>query len=326
MFRNFYMLMDKAGEGDSGGQTEGGQGEGSQANGGLFDGPESGDSNTNAKESKGSEGAQNTGGNSSEGQKISIPENWKESLPDEIKQAPYMQNVDSVETLAKNYANAQKIIGADKMAVPNKNWSNEEWRQAFKKMGLPETKDEYKLVDDPKNFTHVDAKFLDSFQEKAFERGILPSQAKELLQWFNDYEKAETDSYIENTTQEQQKGINALRNEWGEAYESNLSKAKAALKEFASDEDKEKIKQLGLGNSAFFIKLLSSAGSLLSEDKIIGHSTGMDPKYTPEMAQREIDQIMSNKEHPYWNSEHGEHSSAKDHMERLFKAKTGKKT
>lgn len=324
MFKNFYMLMDKAGEGDQGGQGNG-QGEGNQTDSGLFDGGQGGDSGGDDPQGEGGKGIQNNGGDSGEGPKISIPENWKESLPDEIKQAPFMQNVDSVETLAKNYANAQKIIGADKMAIPNKNWSNEEWRQAFKKMGLPETKDEYKLVDDPKNLTHVDEKFLNSFQEKAFEKGVLPSQAKELLQWFNDYEKNETDSYIENTKEQQQKELNGLRNEWGEAYETNLSKAKAALNEFASDEDKEKIKQMGLGNSAFFIKLLSSAGDLLSEDKIIGSSSGVDPKYTPDMAQKEIDQIMSNKEHAYWNSEHGEHKAAKDHMERLFRARAGKK-
>lgn len=323
--------MDKAGDGQGGqgdgqGSGDGQQGgQGDQNGGGLFDGGEGSNSQPDDQTGQGDQDPQNNSGNPGEGPQVSIPENWKESLPDEIKQAPFMQNVDSVETLAKNYANAQKIIGADKMAVPNKNWSNEEWRQAFKKMGLPETKDEYKLVDDPKSLTHVDEKFLNSFQEVAFEKGVLPGQAKELLQWVNDYEKSETESYIENTQKSQQEELNALKNEWGEAYETNLSKAKAALKEFASEEDKEKIKSLGLGNSAFFIKMLSSAGELLSEDKIIGHSTGMDPKYTPDMAQKEIDQIMSNKDHPYWNSEHGEHKAAKDHMARLFKAKSGKK-
>jgi hypothetical protein len=271
--------------------------------------------------STGASGGEGNSGSESQAQSsVKIPENWKDSLPLEIKDAPFMKNVTSVETLAKNYANAQKLIGAEKMPVPNKNWGEKEWKEAYQKMGLPEDVKDYNILEKDFKSEVLEGEFLENFKKAAWEKGILPHQAKELVKWFDQYEQQATKTYVEKTHQEQEKGIKNLQAEWGEAFDNNLIKAKAALKEFGSEEDIKTIRDMGLGNNPSFIKLMAKVGETLSEDKLV--VTGqVDPKYTPAQADSEIKKILADTSSPYWNKEHAQHKEVVEHMERLFKAK-----
>ena len=69
--------------------------------------------------------------------------NWKDALPEDVKQDPSMQAIQTVDNLAKSYVNAQKMIGADKIIVPNKYAEENEWKDVFTKLGLPESPDKY---------------------------------------------------------------------------------------------------------------------------------------------------------------------------------------
>ena len=71
--------------------------------------------------------------------------NWKEALPEEVREDPSMQAIQTVDNLAKSYVNAQKMIGADKIIVPNKYAEENEWQDVFTKLGLPESPDKYEI-------------------------------------------------------------------------------------------------------------------------------------------------------------------------------------
>ena len=45
---------------------------------------------------------------------------WKASLSDEIRNEKSLENISDIESLAKGYVHAQKLVGADKIPVPNK--------------------------------------------------------------------------------------------------------------------------------------------------------------------------------------------------------------
>ena len=45
---------------------------------------------------------------------------WKASLSDEIRADKSLENIKDIESLAKSYVHAQKLVGAEKIPVPNK--------------------------------------------------------------------------------------------------------------------------------------------------------------------------------------------------------------
>ena len=72
-------------------------------------------------------------------------EDWKASLPDDIKGNQLIHNLESVEALAKTAIHAQSMVGADKVPVPGK-WANDDdWNSVYTKLGKPENAEGYKL-------------------------------------------------------------------------------------------------------------------------------------------------------------------------------------
>ena len=49
-----------------------------------------------------------------------VATDWKESLSEELRSDKSLENIKDIEGLAKSYVHAQKLVGADKIPVPNK--------------------------------------------------------------------------------------------------------------------------------------------------------------------------------------------------------------
>ena len=62
---------------------------------------------------------------------------WKQELPDDLRDHPSIANMQDVTSLAKSMVHAQSLVGADKIAVPGK-WADEQdWNQVYDKLGSP---------------------------------------------------------------------------------------------------------------------------------------------------------------------------------------------
>ena len=66
-------------------------------------------------------------------------DDWKSSLPEDLRMDPSIANAPSVESMAKSYVSAQRMVGLDKIAVPTEHSTDEEWTQVYDKLGRPET-------------------------------------------------------------------------------------------------------------------------------------------------------------------------------------------
>ena len=71
------------------------------------------------------------------------PKSFVSSLPEDLRTEPSLQNIQDVNQLAKGYVSAQRMVGADKMAIPTKNSTPDDWKEVYTKLGLPETPDNY---------------------------------------------------------------------------------------------------------------------------------------------------------------------------------------
>ena len=265
----------------------------------------------------------NTGGDSTkqtasegEGGKQGNPvsTNWKDSLPDDMKDKPFLKNINNLETLVKSFEHAQSMVGAEKVAIPSKNAGPEEWTEVFKKLGLPDEENYNLGIENDE----ANKDYLEKLKPVFYKNGVLPHQAKEIVQSIMNADKEAFEKYQETMNNQQAEGLLNLKKEWGSAYGEELSKAKAALTEFTDEETRAAIRESGLGSNPSVIKLLAKVGATLSEDKILGEGGTANGLPTPAQAREESKTIMGDKEHAYWNPENPGHAEAKKKVGRLF--------
>ena len=60
---------------------------------------------------------------------------FRDSLPEDLRNNPSLKNFNDVGGLAKSYVHAQRMIGADKIALPNQNSTDEDWANVYNKLG-----------------------------------------------------------------------------------------------------------------------------------------------------------------------------------------------
>ena len=61
-----------------------------------------------------------------------------DSLPEDLRAEPSLRNFTDPVSLAKSYVHAQRMIGADKIPLPGKSATDDEWRQVYKRLGAPD--------------------------------------------------------------------------------------------------------------------------------------------------------------------------------------------
>ncbi len=249
---------------------------------------------------------------------VVIPENWREALPADLKTLPFLDKHKDIPALVKAHANLEKMLGSEKVPVPPKNASLEQLKEYFQKAGLPADLKEYKFEVDPK--LGVDAKFMETFNGIAHGLNLLPSQAKGLVEWFAkaniEAENSQKTAYETKLSE----GVNSLKKEWGDAYNNEVAKAKAALREFADDAGKEFFQKSDLGSNPHFVKMLAKMGATLAEDRIKGEGGQGSDVYTPQQAQIKIAEIKANVKGAYWDANHPDHFAVKKEVGELYKA------
>ena len=69
---------------------------------------------------------------------------FKSLIPESFKEEKSLENFDNMEDLLKSYLHAQKMVGADKIPVPNKFATDEDWKEVFTRLGAPKNPEDYK--------------------------------------------------------------------------------------------------------------------------------------------------------------------------------------
>lgn len=245
-----------------------------------------------------------------------IPDFLKGMEPEWVND-PIMKDVRDVPTLVKNYVNTKKLVGQKGYVLPNQNSSEDDWNNLFKAIGLPETTENYKY----EGQEDLDPDFIKGFNETAHKAGILPKQAQQLMGFYKEMmQKVDTDLANEHKETIAQ-GLNNLKQEWGEAFPKKLQMAQGVLKTFGDESMVKYLNESGLGNDINLIKLLNKIGESMKEDTFQNNVVS-DFHKSPAEAQAEINEIMTDKNHPYWNPDHQDHKKMVGHMQKLFKTST----
>lgn len=247
---------------------------------------------------------------------VVIPENWKEALPEDLKTDPSLSSIMDIQSLAKSYIHGQKMIGRDKIVIPDKFATDEDWSKVYQKLGVPESADKYEF----KVPEGMDEDFVKGFKDLAVKNGILPKQADKLFEFYNSH----VDKVISNNEAENKRifeeSVNGLKKEWGQGYERKLQAASGLFNQIADEESKKVFNESGLGNNPVVIKMFAKLAEQMGEDKFVNANNIGSVGLTPSEAQQKINDIYGNKDHPYYNKSHPSHKDALNEMTKLFEA------
>ena len=150
--------------------------------------------------------------------------NFKDLIPEDFKAEKALDNFNNMEDFVKSYLHAQKLVGADKIPVPNKHATEEDWNEVFKRLGAPSDPNDYKY--DFKD-QEMDSEAVQQFNKTAHRLGLLPKQAEGLIKFYNEMNGNIAANQEEAAAQAQLNVETELRKEFGPQFNKRLDQAKS---------------------------------------------------------------------------------------------------
>ena len=239
---------------------------------------------------------------------------FKSLIPESFKEEKSLENFDNMEDLLKSYLHAQKMVGADKIPVPNKFATDEDWKEVFTRLGAPKTPEDYKysFKDD-----EVDPKQLKTFNETAHRLGLLPKQAEALVKYYNNLNQSHSEQLEAQAITAQEKTEADLKKEFGPQFNKRLDQAKRLATNTLGEEflNNTVLKDGSrLGDNLEVIKAFSNLADKLSEDEVV---KGEGSEYqTAKDIEKQIDELTQQGS-AYWQNQHPNHKKAVDEVLKL---------
>ena len=247
-----------------------------------------------------------------------VAKSWKEAISEDLRNDPNISKFTELEALAKSYVNATRMIGQDKVAVPNNNSTEDQWNEVYNKLGRPESPDKYKL-EVKSDVVPIDEGAIKSFAENAHQLGLNNKQAQGILEFYkNSMEGSAQQNQVDMETA-QANAEQELRKEWGGNYEANIKKAGAVAKANmdATILDMQLKDGTRLGDHPAIIKGFANIANLMSEDKLVSTESENVSQGTDYEA--EISKIVNDRDGPYWNKSHPDHDKV---VQQVFTLRT----
>ena len=247
-----------------------------------------------------------------------VAKSWKDTISEEFRSDPNIAKFTEIDALAKSYINATRMIGQDKVAVPNENSTEDQWQEVYGKLGRPESPDKYKLEVQSETVP-LDENTVKQFAENAHKLGLNNKQAQGVLEYYKNSMEGSLQQARIDTETAQANAEQELRKEWGRSYDENIKKAGAVAKANMNEEilNMELKDGTRLGDHPAIIKGFASIANILSEDKLVSTESESVDRGTDYEA--EISKIVNDRDGPYWNRSHPDHDKV---VQQVFTLRT----
>lgn len=223
---------------------------------------------------------------------------WRDALGPDYKDHVGLKSYATLDDFAKSHLEAQRMVGADKVAIPGKDAKPEEWDNYFKKLGRPDNADGYglKLPDNLPPGVSIDAEGLKAIAAAAHKLGVPKTQMEGL---FNEVmtlqtkqaEELSKEFYLDPAVSEAK-----MKEVFGQAFDQRLAEVQQFLAPMFEKMPwvREYLDKTGLTNSAPLVVLFAEAAAATRES---GQPQNGKPagKVTPNEAQAELDALKMDK-------------------------------
>lgn len=259
----------------------------------------------------------------SQGEVTQSVDDWRTAIPEDIRDHNSLSHIQDVGALAKSYVHAQSMIGADKVAIPGRYASDDDWSEVYTRLGRPDSAEGYEF--DLGGAEIENQEMFDWFRGTAHDIGLNTQQAQRLFNAYNEF----ADQFEGGTTANAQQMVEQtsfeLQREWGQAFDDKLNLANGVVEQFGAEGLTEIQMADGtlLGDNPEVIRMLAEIGTFMTdrigEDTLEGVRTtgGM----TPADAMAAVAEIESNP--AYWDAKAPRHEFLVQEAQRLRTLATG---
>lgn len=215
---------------------------------------------------------------------------------DELK-VGYVQNKgwSDPSAVVDSYMNLEKMMGADKagrtVVMPGEKAEAAELDAFYAKLGRPTEAKDYK-VDVPQGSP---PEYADGFRSKAHELGLTSKQVEGLAAWNNEFAGTLSASQQNQSVEQFNRDVTAVRQEWGAAHDQNLVVARNAAAALGWDATKIDKVSGALGHKATMDMLYQIGSKTGESDFVTGTGTSFGGAKTPAQAKAEIQALRSDK-------------------------------
>jgi len=240
-------------------------------------------------------------------------------IPEEYREEKSLQNFNKMDDFVKSYLHSQKLVGLDKIAIPNKHATDEDWKEVYKKLGSPETAEAYKYSLPEGHAVPEDT--LKSFSEEAVKLGLLPNQADGIMKYYNEVINQGVNDQSIKAEEARKVSEQELRKEFGSTFDNRITGAKnLATATLGADFLNNTMLADGskLGDNPQIVKAFANLSEKLSEDDIVKGDT---PDY---MTANDITKQIGALQQPgsaYWDKKHPAHAVAVEEVAALIRKK-----
>jgi hypothetical protein len=244
-------------------------------------------------------------------------------IPEDIRQHPSLSPIKDVENLARSYVNAQRLIGADKVPMPV-NPTDEDLDRIYDRLGRPKSPDKYGISPDGNIITEERAT---EYADIAHRLRLTPDQAQGVLDYYRSVAENDLTSMTNANAQALEQSAAELQAEWGDNYDAKIQSAQKVVDQFEAGSIMEMQLADGtkLGNHPevirAFAKIADFRQTVTSEDTVSESTSSMG--MSVQQAGNEIQAIMGDRSHAYWDKKNPQHQQAVDRMAQLMEMQHG---
>ena len=238
-------------------------------------------------------------------------QDWRLGISEDLRENPSLTKFTTVEGLAKSYINAETMIGKDKIVIPT---TEEEWSDAYTKLGRPEAADGYEL-NIPEGLP-IDDNFTNGFKAAAHEAGLNQAQLQKLGDWYSGVMQSAIESQTLAKDDKFDEASTALKQQWGEKFEGNVNLANRVLDQYASDDFLAFLEESELDNHPLMVDFLFSVSKHTAEDGGLETSGKQGDSLDPSEIQDKINELMASP--AYTNRDDPSHMSVVDKVQKLY--------
>lgn len=253
---------------------------------------------------------------------------WRTGLPEDLRSEKVFESIKGKDwneagpVLAKSYVNAQRLVGADKIAKPSANWTPDQWNEFYSATGRPPKPEDYEIKV-PDGMT-VPAEELTAWRKELFDLGLSKAQVAKLTDKFYASEGARMKATQDSAQAQIQTWENEIKAEFGDKFDENVNFARFAIKEFGNQNLMKLLDSSGFGSHPEVVKFFATVGRKLADSGTIGgaNSSANAGRLTPENAQASLAVFHRDPENmkALMNADHPNHDAVVAERAKLFMA------
>lgn len=200
-------------------------------------------------------------------------ENWRDYIPEDLRDRQEWGRVDSIQDVFKNYIEGQKTI-SQSVRIPDANSTPEDIQRFYSKLGKPASASEYTFDYTPKEGYSLGKDDYDfsSFQDIAEKANLTKDQYAALANLYLDTQnmnyRAVQERQANEVASELQRAELQLRQDWGGEYQSNINLIQSKIGSVYDQDTINKMNEAGLFRDQSFLKAQLQLTKMMTGDTI----------------------------------------------------------